>query len=233
VNFEDVESGNDHDMDAIVKYVITKNVDGTISVKTSSVYAAGSIEQHMGYVISGTNGQDGIYLEVRDCDTANNLGTGGIDATVTTAVNCRGNNPTTVYRYFLNTPPGVAAGTCDAATQPASCNVNLPLTNTRTFTPGTTSGASILKDPLWFAAKWGGFQDRDNNNNLNLTEEWDADGNGDPDNYFLVTNALTLGEKLSQAFTEIDKRVSSASSVSVNSGSISSDAPVPGQVQQR
>ena len=47
-----------------------------------------------------------------------------------------------------------------------------------------------------------------------------------PDNYFLVTNALKLGDQLSAAFAEIIKRTGSASSASVNTGSISSDTRV-------
>jgi len=76
VNFEDVEQGADHDMDAIATYEICTQaaVDagygscgGTISgvqVKINSDYAAGSIDQVLGYVISGTTA-DGTYLLVR------------------------------------------------------------------------------------------------------------------------------------------------------------------------
>ena len=55
-----------------------------------------------------------------------------------------------------------------------------------------------------------------------------------PDNYFLVTNALTLQAQLTKAFKDIVSRVASASSASVNSGSISSDTRVyQAKVQQR
>ncbi|MCK7574672.1 MAG: hypothetical protein MZV65_01340 [Chromatiales bacterium] len=40
-----------------------------VRVNLSSDYAAGCIHHHMGYVISGTT-DDGIYLDVRDLDTA-------------------------------------------------------------------------------------------------------------------------------------------------------------------
>jgi type IV pilus assembly protein PilY1 len=67
VNFEDVEQGADHDMDAIVIYEYS--VSGSVvTVTLTSEYAAGGIVQHMGYVISGTS-NDGIFLEVRDKDT--------------------------------------------------------------------------------------------------------------------------------------------------------------------
>ena len=51
VNFEDVEAGNDHDMDAIVRYSYT--VSGSTVTSRHSDYAAGCITQHMGYVYPG------------------------------------------------------------------------------------------------------------------------------------------------------------------------------------
>ncbi len=159
----------------------------------------------MGYVISGTD-RDGIYFEVRDKDTA------------------AGNDPD----YFLDTPDAFT-GTPPAPDTGADSwkdGKELPLVHTRTFSPGATGGGEMLKDPLWYAAKWGGFQDQDNNGRPNLSTEWDEDNDGDPDNYFLVTNALTLQAQLTKAFKDIVARVASASSASVNSGSISSDTRV-------
>ena len=68
VNFEDVEQGADHDMDAIARYSYVVNGDGTVTVSVTSEYAAGSIIQHMGYIVSGTTDDD-MYLVVRDLDT--------------------------------------------------------------------------------------------------------------------------------------------------------------------
>jgi len=200
VNYEDVEQGADHDMDAIVQYEYTVKADNTVDIKLTSQYAAGSIIQHIGYVISGTT-RDGIYFEVRDTDTAT------------------GSDPD----YYLDTPDGYYPG---SPTGTWADGTALPLVHTRNFSAGATPGAEILKDPLWYAAKWGGFKDSDSNAKPNLTAEWDEDGNGTPDNYFLVTNALTLQAQLTKAFTEILARVTSASSASVNSGSISTDTRV-------
>lgn len=195
INYEDVEQGADHDMDAIVEYEYTVNADNTVTINLTSTYAAGGIIQHMGYVISGTTA-DGIYLEVRDYDTGS------------------GSDPD----YFLDTPPGQAPGGVwnDSA--------DLPLNASRTFTPsGSGTSASILKNPLWYAAKWGGYQEGDNPNDLpDQTAEWDEDGDGDPDNYFLVTNALDLKTQLSSAFNEILARSGSASAAALSSGEISS-----------
>ena len=103
--------------------------------------------------------------------------------------------------YYLDTPqhPGTA----------------LPLIHTKTFSPGSTTAASLLKDPLWYVAKWGGFQDLNNNNIPDDPREWDANGDGVPDNYFYVTNPLKLEEQLSKSFADILKKAASGSAVSV------------------
>jgi type IV pilus assembly protein PilY1 len=201
VNYEDVEQGADHDMDAIVQYEYKVNGD-KVDVTLTSQYAAGSLIQHVGYVISGTDGQDGTYFEVRDTDTAAN------------------SDPD----YYLDTPDGYWP---NAKTGTNQDKVALPLVHKRTFTAGATAGAEILKDPLWYAAKWGGFDDSNGNNIPDKVSEWDDTGKGvQPNNYFLVTNALTLGAQLTKAFSDIIRKTSSASSASVNSGSISGDTRV-------
>ena len=182
INYEDVEQGNDHDMDAIVRYEVKANAAGTLTVNLTSEYAAGSADQNIGYVISGTTA-DGIYLEVRDTDS----GAGSF------------------LRYDFNTPPGIAPGGCKNVTTGA-CNQQLPTTATRTFTPSTTSSNIVqLKDPLWYAAKYGGFVDADGDN-LPQGTEWDSDSDGVPDKYFLVTNPLQLRAQLKKAFDAIQNQ---------------------------
>ena len=61
INFEDVEQGADHDMDAIAVYEYTVNGDNTVTITLTSEYAAGGIIQHMGYVISGTTGRWNLF----------------------------------------------------------------------------------------------------------------------------------------------------------------------------
>jgi type IV pilus assembly protein PilY1 len=205
VNFEDVEQGADHDMDAIVVYEYTVS-GSTVTVTLTSEYAAGGITQHMGYIISGST-RDGIYLEVVDQRT--------------------GDTATDPVDYYLDTPPTFTAATgpppAPGTGGAGSWNDGavLPFVATRTFTAGATFGAELLKNPLWYAARWGGFEDIDANGRPNLPAEWDENNDGTPDNYFLVTNALHLGQQLSNAFDEISERVGSASSASVNTGSIS------------
>jgi len=212
INFEDVEQGADHDMDAIAVYEYTVKADNTVDIKVTSEYAAGGITQHMGYVISGTT-HDGIYLEVADQ---------------------RGGDSATDVDYALDTPPGqLPGGTWNdnkalpyGQASPNQMQPLQPMATTRNFAPGNSAGAELLKAPLWYAAKYGGFDDANGSGMPDVRTEWDTDNDGDPDNYFLVTNALTLGARLSAAFNEILARVGSASSATVNSGSISNNSRV-------
>ena len=202
INYEDVEQGNDHDMDTIARYEVTGTSTG-VNVRVISEYAAGSANQYMGYVLSGSS-NDGIYLEI--CDLKNNTGNPGNS---TDKNLCASNN--TVYRF--NTPPGRNPGYCDSGAPPADCAGLPPTSNVRSFVPGASS-ATQLMDPLWYAAKYGGFNDA-NGNNLPDTTEWDADADGVPDNYFLVTNPLNLRSQLTKAFDAIQQQNGTSGTISV------------------
>lgn len=206
INYEDSEYGSDHDMDAIVTYTFSVNASGQLIVNLSSDYAAGGVIHHMGYVISGTTA-DGVYLEVRDTDTA------------------AGSDPD----YFLDTPPTfVGIPPAPNTTAGWDDDVALPLAATRTFTAGVNANTASLipHDPLWYAAKWGGFVENEDDTTTPPNDlpdrqgEWDKDGDGKPDNYFLVTNAGKLKEQLRETFEQIISRTGSAASVAVNSGSL-------------
>jgi type IV pilus assembly protein PilY1 len=245
INFEDVEQGADHDMDAIVRYELRAEANGSLTVSLRSEYAAGSIEQHMGYVISGTT-RDGLYLEVRDCDTANPNGTDPSRHPAVPAAQCQGthNGPhgtgASMRRgsdYYLGTPnwggvrvDGVALnpalaptlpGECDQppASRPAQCAWGLPLSSTRTFVASGNPSATLLESPLWYAAKYGAAADP-------AVDPWDTTGDGNPDNYFLVTNPARLREQMQQAFNAIIGTVGSSSSLATNSTRLDSETRV-------
>lgn len=178
VNFEADEQGNDFDSDVIVEYDITVNSDNTLTVKVTPTAESTGSNQNLGYVISGTD-RDGTYLVVQDKKES--------------------------LSYFLNVPPTRNAGYCDSSKITNSECTQLPWingtgtingasasTSTQTFKPSDTiDTATTLKNPLWYAAKYG-IAGRDTSK---IT--------GDPDNYFLVTNASTLKEQLSQVLSNI------------------------------
>ncbi len=198
INYEDVEQGNDHDMDAVVRYEVIDNGGGTVNVNLTSEYAAGSANQNMGFIMSGTT-KDGVYLEVRDVDSTNCIRTEVTPSTVPPTYTCGGGH---MY-YGLNTPPGQDPGYCVGNTTDTLCAV-LPLASTRSFTVNSdATDVTTLRDPIWYAAKYGGFSDRNGNALPDLSAEWDANNDGNPDNYFLVTNALSLKEELNKAFSKI------------------------------
>lgn len=107
-----------------------------------------------------------------------------------------------------------------------ACNVS-DGASTATYTIGASSG-SLLKDPLWYAAKWGGFEEEEDANKRpdstnapndipDQSYEWDRNADGTPDTYFFSTNPAQLARSLSSAFLSISEEQSSASSTAANS----------------
>ncbi|KAF0812441.1 Type IV pilus biogenesis factor PilY1 [Andreprevotia sp. IGB-42] len=205
INYEDVEYGGDHDMDAIAEYEVALLANNTIQVTVNSTYAAGGQDQHMGYIVSGTT-KDGVYLVVKDVGGAN-------------------------VNYWMDAKP---AATGNPSGDPISPQGNMSaLTDVRTFTVSSTgSTVTTLNSPLWYAAKYGGFIDNEpstdttNYNVLDDVSEWDSDGNGIPDNYFLVTNPLRMKEQLDKAFARIDATSRSSAPVGSTGGSASVDSEI-------
>jgi type IV pilus assembly protein PilY1 len=200
VVFDDSGQGGDYDMDAIVLYTVSVLGSGstaTLSVKAETTYSVAGYESHMGYTISGTT-QDGIYLEV----------TGGGSGTT---------------RYSFDTPGTQTPGSCASTTcallpgmKSGSTQVNGSTSHTRTFSPSSTGSVTNLNDPLWYAAKWGGFGDSTNTStSLPVSGQWDSNLSGTPNNYFLVSNASTLKDQLSSAFNQILQKNSSVATPAV------------------
>lgn len=214
INFEDVEQGGDHDMDAIARYTI-EVVSGQLRVTVVPTYQAGGIQQHMGFVISGVTDaggtvRDGVYLVARDENVS--------------------------PRYYLNVPPGQWAGHCNydnTSDMPAAC-ATLPTigeaAHTYVFRPNTSgNSAQLLKDPLWYVAKYGGYVKEDDENSSGVgptrQSEWDAlpvnsngtVGDGVPDNYFLVQNPLNLKASLRRALENIANNSASGGNIIANS----------------
>ncbi|WP_432460760.1 MULTISPECIES: pilus assembly protein [unclassified Agarivorans] len=209
IAFEDVEQGADHDMDMVVKYSYevkdlcphvgdneaTCNKTKGVALTLDSTYARGDIHQHAGYVISGTT-KDGIYLDVKDQDGGH-------------------------VNYYLDTPSEREAPFPNNTRKLEASTADLPWTRTRYFFPnGNTAGQ--LKSPLWYAAKWGGFND-ENGSEFPDTNEWDAETSGQPDGYFPVTNAGQLGAQITKALDKTLAGDRSASSPVFNSNFLQSD----------
>jgi type IV pilus assembly protein PilY1 len=103
----------------------------------------------------------------------------------------------------------------------------------KSFTLGATSVAGstvgLLEQPLYYAAKWGGFRDSNANNRPDLVTEWDRKNNatgatgadGIPDNYFLAINPNQLKANLTAILVSILERTASGTSAALvsNTGS--------------
>jgi type IV pilus assembly protein PilY1 len=70
---------------------------------------------------------------------------------------------------------------------------------------------------LWLAGKFGGFIDSNDNQLPDLASEWDADGDGVPDNYVLATKPDKLVAALRDAFLNVKEQKSSVAALAANS----------------
>lgn len=97
----------------------------------------------------------------------------------------------------------------------------------RTFTADADTGA-ILNNPLWYAAKFGSFNDLDGDGTPNNTNgdnrEWDlkdtsgvavTNGDGIPDTFFPVSNPGNLPDSLASIFSRISSGSTSSSAAAV------------------
>ncbi|HEY4365982.1 MAG TPA: PilC/PilY family type IV pilus protein [Steroidobacteraceae bacterium] len=218
MNYENAPSGSDYDNDmkGILSYVVSGTNIKIIMYQTGS--SAGAT-QKMGYIIDGVTDAGTHYLLSNNDLVANVQQGGSTFSTLTQAAintKCKAGN-------FALDPADVSNELCffaqTGSATPAPNTARAYMRGVKTHTVGAAA-TSTLKSPLWYAAKWGGYNDK-NKDGVMQPAEWDGNGDGVPDAYFPVTNAGTLGDELTKAFNEIIDRNSSASSASVNSGSIS------------
>jgi type IV pilus assembly protein PilY1 len=186
VIWEDSEQGGDYDQDAsgILRYEV---VDGKLYVYTRTFADATVNPQGFGYTISGSN-KDGVHFHSGilnfDFSDLSNLSVTKTDGTAHPNVN--------------------ATGGC------AGCAKNQPESRATYTFSGTTGGT--LQDPLWYAAKWGGFTGDgvDTSAKPTSTDTWDvkkldgsAGADGIPDNYFLAIRPDELEKSLRTVFADI------------------------------
>ena len=227
INYEDVEQGADHDMDNIVVYEyqlvgssgnpVSDPADAeAVKISLQTTYASGGYIQHSGYIISGTT-KDGTYLEISDYDT----------------------DSSNDFLVVLDTPPGVDPIENATDVSPRrdlhggthnSALGTLPKSTSRIFYPNSsgTDAAELLENPLWYAAKYGGYVDSDESTDAGYglpdkQSEWDADGDDIPDTYFYVSNPLRLEQQLNASFAKILEQASSGTAASVISNSRSGE----------
>jgi type IV pilus assembly protein PilY1 len=182
--WEDSEQGGDYDSD--VTGILEWSLSGTqLSVTTRTLADATANPQGFGYTISGTNA-DGEHFH---------SGILGFNYTDSTGI--------AVTRTDGTAHPNVnASGGC------SNCNRNQDPSRATYTVRGNPAGS--LQDPMWYAAKWGGFRNSDKvaTGTPSATALWDsvvngtgnAGSDGVPDTYFEVFNPDQLEVSLRQVF---------------------------------
>ncbi|HEY7773686.1 MAG TPA: PilC/PilY family type IV pilus protein [Marinagarivorans sp.] len=107
-----------------------------------------------------------------------------------------------------------------------NCQVDDPAAE-KTFVLGASEvGGSLVKlleSPLYYAAKWGGYRDVNDNEGPDLIQEWDRKNNltgafgpdGLPDTYFLAVNPKELKAQLTHILVDILERTAAGTAASV------------------
>lgn len=194
INWEDSEQGGDFDQDVfgLLEYSVNAATN-VISITTRIIAQATANPQGFGYAISGTGVTDGIHFH------------------------------SGILGFNYNDPKTITVAPMTATNATGGCK-NCQVDDVATVASYNMAGISgqELKDPLWYAAKYGGF-DRAAFTSTYVVgsvlpvNSWDlksADGStgadGEPDNYFLAVNPAQLERSLAQIFDTILKAGGSA-----------------------
>jgi type IV pilus assembly protein PilY1 len=231
VNWEDSEQGGDYDQDAsgYIKYWFSPDRTRLHVETLVTGYSSGN-PQGFGYIITGTQ-QDGprFHSGAANFSFAPATPVDVFRPTPATA----GNREPTLQTPRLNGQPGSRInlqGGCASCVSSGGWDGGGGLPTVAVYQIGGTVAAP-LRDPMWYAAKWGGFKDIDGNGVPSSVSEWaprnrtlpqfralsDAAAAGvvPPDNYFFAANPGELPDALREALVVIDTD-SSRSGVAVS-----------------
>jgi len=118
-------------------------------------------------------------------------------------------------------------GNANYATYAAGSELAQPVASWSTptwvaYTPSSSSSANLLKNPLWYAAKYAAFPDGDRKIN-DAARTPAPTGDGIPDNFFQVRNPAGLDLAIGSALKESLADPSSSSAIATNSTRLDSD----------
>lgn len=188
VNWEDSEQGGDFDQD--MWGVIDYQVTANnVAVTTNVIQESTSGIMGFGYVISGTT-SDGFHVH------------SGIEGFTHTPVTA---------------PIGATIQGCGDATGDTDGCQRSDSATTNTYVIGSST-AEPLQQPLYYAAKWGGYAD----DAATATDIAAAD----PETYYSATDPRKLQEELRAMFSSVAASVGSAASVATNSTRLTEGAYV-------
>jgi type IV pilus assembly protein PilY1 len=122
---------------------------------------------------------------------------------------------------------GINGFNYDDPTDVLSCNNCQSGNAASSVTYDLSSGATtegLLESPMFYAAKWAGYDKQANF--PSDPASWDADGDGIPDNYYFAIDPSQLATDLELVFADILRSSSAAASVAASSSSLSTDTAV-------
>ncbi|UQZ88231.1 hypothetical protein C4J81_02990 [Deltaproteobacteria bacterium Smac51] len=217
---------------------IEEGIKNAIGISMFTYALDSDISNHypasVGYVISGTEA-DGLYLDIVSDSTVPHRTVAHKSNTPPTCKRADTPHPSVISTPLVNTHDLIAndlVRTVEVDDDPGTwIDINnnkapecgsplLPLTATRLFAFNKTGAAEYPPNPLWLAAKYGGFKEgRDANGVPDKLEEWSTKGRNMPDNYFPVNNPAYMMEQMDMALKQIssDMVVGTANSSAVNS----------------
>ncbi|MDO3380797.1 pilus assembly protein [Gilvimarinus algae] len=193
VNWEDSEQGGDFDQDmwGIIEYRLDSE---ELEVTTRVIAQSTPNSMGFGYVVSGTN-KDGFHVH----SGINHFAYTHPDPT---ALSCS----------------STGANQCDCRDGFGRCNSSYSAATTQVFGV-ESSAASALQQPLYYAAKWGGFDTLDEEGN-----EVSVPPAGDPETYFFATDPRELEASLYKAVEAFAEGAGSATAVATNSTRLGTDS---------
>lgn len=236
IDWEDSTFGSDHDMDEIsmITYCVgsaceytdgqtKKNLDGTTYTGYDICWRSDSS------ICTSSNGKPTVadnQVLIRTEVLATSTGD-----TMITGYSLAGTQSSDGIQKMVRATSGFYSAITSNNNPPTACKSGTStgcwdLPKVAMYSAGTSS-VKRLQNPLFYAAKYGGFTDLNNNGKPDMVSEWDQVNNdtgaagpdGQPDNFFLVRNPAQLGARLSRAFTDILKRSGSGTAAAVVSNS--------------
>ncbi len=142
------------------------------------------------------------------------------NSTITFSLDATGVPTDPLQRYGVAVSGTESDGTIWIASNNATAT-NLATQNATSLSLLDGGSATLLNSPLWFTAKWGGFQEGTDDSPPfpEAQGEWDRNGDGFPDAYRLSVNGFDLERDLYRAVgTALNRRATGAGS-SVVTGS--------------
>ena len=194
--WENAAWGSDYDQDAVhlLHYCIGSDCNGFSGFTGTPVAGRLYVKLAIMATAAGRNMRHGISLTGSTTDGYVELANG-----------------TGTFAYNASNETTRAAGSSWTYITDINTTVNNPVW--RSFTPGS-AGAKLLKNPLWYTAKYAAWPDWDTKLN-NATRSPGADTL--PDNFFEVRNPAGLDQSISAALKESLADSSSSSSIATNS----------------